>query len=601
MRKKSTKKLWLLFATLFAGTTAATAQCSFTVSINEAVDYYIGICPNTPLILSTQPGFDGYQWYMDGVAIAGANSDSLILTQGDVEIEVEATLAGCTEKSDGLLIYSYNFIMPSIGLGYPNVNASPYQLVPGDSTILKAIMNMGSGSQYKWFKDGNLLAGETAQNLVVRDAGVYTLQQAPEDCPSYFMNAGVGVEVVMCNGQGIKPIIVQSNDTLYSPNTTIYRWANNLSGSMVSNNSFFVPTAAGAYYLASIDKDGCQVISEPYHFSLNANCNFTPVINNGDEVALLCPYGQVELQTQQYNTYQWYRDGVAMPGETSQSLEIDEEGVSFMVYVKNNGCGKISNSVFVDGLWFALPTIGFDRATIDLPVFYLVPGDSIGLTAATYLGDGSKYKWFKNGDEILGETERLFTVKQPGFYGLMQAPEICPSFYMFSGVEVQVEFCTSPVEKPVISQNGNTLVASGGTYYYWSFGLNGTIIAMAPTMLPQDTGYYYVATINQDGCQILSEPFFYPESGAGISPKPDGIAINIYPNPVREKLHIEVTDTGSFNYNILSSYGKVILSGKEVAGGMATIDTSELSAGVYFVQVISGNQVQSKKIIIAGN
>jgi len=82
-----------------------------------------------------------------------------------------------------------------------------------------------------------------------------------------------------------------------------------------------------------------------------------PTIINGN--VILCPGGQETLITQEYDTYQWYKNGNLIPGATQQTHVItfyQDVGSNFSVFVTLGTQSAMSLSIFVDGYMF-LPLV----------------------------------------------------------------------------------------------------------------------------------------------------------------------------------------------------------------------------------------------------
>ena len=80
---------------------------------------------------------------------------------------------------------------------------------------------------------------------------------------------------------------------------------------------------------------------------------------------------------------------------------------------------------------------------------------------------------------------------------------------------------------------------------------------------------------------------------------PQGRSITIYPNPVKDQLNITFNvAAGQYTVRIIDQNGKPVyeshFSGVQ-QGSRQQINTSILKSGVYYLQVISGNAVQSAK------
>ncbi len=75
---------------------------------------------------------------------------------------------------------------------------------------------------------------------------------------------------------------------------------------------------------------------------------------------------------------------------------------------------------------------------------------------------------------------------------------------------------------------------------------------------------------------------------------------NIVPNPSNGEFTLVAQLSGlTFDYNVTNSIGQVVLAKKSVNGGSVTdINLSSMPAGLYFVNVVSGNNTITKKLVI---
>ena len=72
--------------------------------------------------------------------------------------------------------------------------------------------------------------------------------------------------------------------------------------------------------------------------------------------------------------------------------------------------------------------------------------------------------------------------------------------------------------------------------------------------------------------------------------------LTVYPNPASDVLNIAGWNNENMSYSIISSTGHTIFSGTYTGGN--SIEISDLRKGVYFIQLVDGeNNVQNKKFI----
>lgn len=143
----------------------------------------------------------------------------------------------------------------------------------------------------------------------------------------------------------------------------------------------------------------------------------------------------------------------------------------------------------------------------------------------------------------------------------------------------------------------------------WLGGEYGCVqIVGTPTM--SDTGYYNITvtiTVYSGGDSISDDLFFdfnivdsLPISTLDIS----GVSnLNIFPNPANNKAHIRFYSETNKNMEltIVNVYGGIVLKDyieAKAGNNNHSIDIQNLSAGVYFYNIIEGDKRVCKKLII---
>lgn len=75
-------------------------------------------------------------------------------------------------------------------------------------------------------------------------------------------------------------------------------------------------------------------------------------------------------------------------------------------------------------------------------------------------------------------------------------------------------------------------------------------------------------------------------------------AVEIFPNPAKDKVYVNYTASGSGNIMLVDLQGKVLYNEQVVkASGTTTINMESLASGVYIVKVITGNESYIQKVV----
>ena len=220
------------------------------------------LCPNTSDTLFTQIG-DAYQWYKDGNLIPGATDSFLIVNSfmdSGSSFWVATTLNSCTELSPSVLVDGWLFLpLTVITYGFDNP-----PLCEGDTLILQ--VNQPYTENITWFIDGNAIAGQTNDSLVVTQSGTYSVTGFTSLCPNYS-----DVSLPLEYNFGAAPIpeltYFPVSNTLGSNVTAVqYTWTYN--GTIIPNATTQLINLgeAGTYTLNCLYSNGCSANSLPYQY-----------------------------------------------------------------------------------------------------------------------------------------------------------------------------------------------------------------------------------------------------------------------------------------------------------------------------------------------
>ncbi|MCF8277079.1 MAG: T9SS type A sorting domain-containing protein [Flavobacteriales bacterium] len=134
--------------------------------------------------------------------------------------------------------------------------------------------------------------------------------------------------------------------------------------------------------------------------------------------------------------------------------------------------------------------------------------------------------------------------------------------------------------QPEIVDNMGTLEVTGGTFFNLQWYLDGNPISGANnySYTPTADGDYTVS-VTESGCSGTSDPFAYTGVATGIADATTN-GLNIYPNPFNSEFVIETIQPTQIR--VMNALGEVVLS--RTINGRTSIDASNLTSGIYFVQ-----------------
>lgn len=323
--------------------------------------------------------------------------------------------------------------------------------------------------------------------------------------------------------------------------------------------------------------------------SVIAQCPFDPTIEPAS--VILCPNEQMELSTQAYDAYQWYKDGSAVPGATGQTITVDQfadGGSEFSVETTLDGCAEMSPTVLVDGWMFLLPFVihGGDEPNEigGNGESYFCEGDTMTLTFGMPYTEN--ITWYRNGQVIDGQNNTTLEIATSGSYTGSAGPGVCPNTIMHLGVDVEVVF-VAPTQPTITPNDAGQLCASptGNSYQWYLDGvpLPGTD---QPCILAGVGGTYTVFVDYGNDCQIISGPHIITGIGERTTER-----FQLAPNPARDRLRItgHGQTIASGPWMITDIGGRMIMGGS--FNGSGWIDVGSLANGAYTLRIMEADAV----------
>lgn len=217
-------------------------------------DFITVACPAAPaLTISNDTIFStpaaSYQWYLDSVAIVGANDSFLIPLSNGTYTVVTGDSAGCA---------SSNSIQVSL---VPQASIQPIATKICPDSCISFGNNSTNASSYEWFFNGatpNYSTDQFPSNICYATSGLYDVTLIVHNGP--YSDTTTSTNLIQVYAPP-SPIIVQSNDSLIVTNVTganTYQWFYNGTIITGATNPFYIPTQIGIYGINVTSAEGCS-------------------------------------------------------------------------------------------------------------------------------------------------------------------------------------------------------------------------------------------------------------------------------------------------------------------------------------------------------
>lgn len=414
-------------------------------------------------------------------------------------------------------------------------------------------------------KSTNNVAANEISAETITNFGKFTGTLEGEIFSAYITPDG---STVICIGDDV--VLTANSGAGYT-----YKWKRN--GVEIPNATMQAYTATTpGDYTVEITANNVSVESMPVTVStiappnapISANTNPTFCVGNG-----------LTLSTQNGSglTYQWKLDGVAIPGATGSTYQVAGAG-NYTVVVENIGCAMESVPQVVTAGPLNVD-LGPDKSVCEQKGF------PIELDAGY---PGAKHIWNN------GATTQKITITKSGSY--IVTVDAGPNCIDQDTIVVDVD--------PLPSANGISYVKNGNDYLFspsapqdvdgvmWIFS-DGTTYT-TNTVNKTISGDLYVRLVLYNTCGTDTVQIGWPLSVGEVA---DGGAVNIYPNPAKDKINVEATGniTEIEEVSIINNLGAVVIKQQSTSGAAKqTINVSALPAGYYMMRISTESGIVNK-------
>ncbi len=600
-----------------------------------------------------------YQWYRNGVAIPTATSALFVISgvqQNDAAtytVNVSNTAGAATSNPASLTI--------DASLAAPIITVQPLgQNLTDSSPLTLSVQAVGANLAYQWFHDGVPIPAGTAASYYVAsiqssDAGAYNVRVSN--------NAGTVTSItvnVTVTTRPTAPTLVKApvsqTVTLGTPVTLSvqatgsaplqYQWSRNgrplANGTSQTLQIVAAQAADAGDYSVNVANAGGSVSTDPVTITVILPPVITQqpasiAVSTGDSLTL-----SVLASSQSALTYQWYRNGVAVPGATSSTLQITSiqksQAGGYLVRI-SNAAGTVNSSVanvtVTDPT--AIPTI------LSQPVGQgLAVGSSLTLSVQASGTGPLTYQWYRNAVAIQNAKGAVY---QKPAVGIADAASYTVTISNTAGSVTSSPAVITVLDPPVIttapksqtvgqgSSINLTVQATGAPTLTYRWFKNGAPLSAAnsasyliPSASTSDGGLYTVQVTNGDGSvtslpatitvvgvngpTIVTQPasqtvlagadctFIVEASGTGLQYQWffNGAPLTEATNALLRLMAIDSAEAGDYTVTVSNSAGSV-----DSAAATLTINSPPLFTRQPTSQTVNAGSALTLSAIVSGS
>ncbi len=526
----------------------------------------LNLCAGSSIELTATPGAMSYQWYRNGIALAGQQSTSLSVSSGGKYNCIFTDLCG----SDSLPV--------SISV---QLQALPIVAINGLAGFCEGgnvVLTGSGGGSSQWYKNGISIPGATTSTYTASTVGLYNMIKTNTNgCAD---SAAVGKTIVeypipllaivqarnlKCFGDnsGSLSSSVSSGTSPY-----IYSWSNGASTAAING------LAAGSYVAIVTDSKMCQdtvsvTITEPA--ALQLGILTTPVLCNGDSTGTAIANASGGSGT---IAYSWSN------GSTGFAATNLNAATYTVTLTDDSLCTKTDQVQILEP-----QLLQVTGSATDVLCF----GGNNGSAAATVSGGTFpySYSWTSGGTQA----------SEPNLIAGTYSVFIADSNQCVTQTSVVVnEPIALSIDTIITSANSGLnngaidISVSGGTAPFTFLWNNGDTSQNISNLAP---GVYFVTITDANACVFTSGNIAL--IGVGLKNTSAENFIRVSPNPSNG--NFQVITAAKLHFNIFNSQGALVAQ-FDTEKQKPMMITQKLPSGIYQLRAADGNNLFNYKLVI---
>ncbi len=539
------------------------------------------LCPGGFVVLSASYGSTyRYQWSGSSGTISGATNDYYLATTGS---NYQVTVTNSFNCSSVSRVTAVSVNPATATLTYTGASS----ICSNSSATLNA--NLGVGLTYQWLNSGTAISGATSATLMTSASGNYEVIVAnAAGCsdissavsitaiPAPDATLGLSGPLSFCTGTSLTM-------SAYTGTGLTYQWQSSGTNITGATNASYTTTTSGNFQVVITSPFPCTSTSTVVAAS-SVPLSSAAISVIGSSTICFGGTSTIYVPAVAGDTYQWYRNGVAIAGANAASYVAPAAGLYTARVTNVAGCANTTSPAFEVYALDNPYVIARSRSS-----FCWGGNALLGLSAGGTIG--VTFQWQYNGVDIAGATNNIYYATATGSYACTIT--VAGGCTVTAAPTNVIQF---PLPNPVISYDGITL-STGNFYqsYQWYRNL-APVSGNTPWFMPTDLGDYSVKVIDSNGCQSVSNIYRVTRVG---NTRPTGVAttsvegISIYPNPAQGIVH--VVSATPLSAVISAIDGRKVMEQSDAS----EINISALTDGVYTLMLFdgAGQMVSVQKLI----
>ena len=538
--------------------------CQFTANAGNDVS----ICPGASTNLSASAtGAVSYSWSpsagLSNPSIANPVATPTVTTNYVVSV---TNGSGCTDQD--------TVIVTVVPLPAPAITPDgPTTFCAGNKVKLTSV----SAPFYKWSTAPN----DTLQSITVSTSGTYSVTIKNSIGCSATTSAVVTVNSLPTVDAGTDAsICMHKKIQLNATGAVTYSWS---PGKTLDDSTLVNPLASSAvttiYTVTGTNSNGCKAKD-----SVKITLLALPFVDAGKDTSV-CEKTSVKLNGQITQTCIW-KPGISLNDSTiAKPIAMPLTTTTYtLTTTAANGC---SNSDSVKITILPLPAIdaGADAAICE--------NAGVKLSAS----GGASYIWTPGN-----------TLDDSTIYNPQATPPVTTTYTVIGTAAngcknqdtVRVTIWPLPAIPVVILRSDTLLCTSDYFAYQWykdDVSISG---ATAQFYKYISNGNYYIRVSDDKGCSSSSATIHI--TNVGIEEDGHGIHVSVFPNPATDVITLELSLAASENVKVqlMNVEGQKMYTSelKHISGKYTHfINLKENASGVYYLQIITGQKLITKKIV----